>query len=75
MEPASYSTQCVPAVRQRGEVAQWLKTLAIFLENPGSILSPHMVAPVPEDLTPSDFLRHQTCKWYTVIHKGRTFIE
>jgi hypothetical protein len=61
-----------------GEVAQWLRALAVLPEDQGSIPKcPHngsqlSVSPVLGDLTPSsELLQQHTCVWCTDAHAGK----
>jgi hypothetical protein len=58
-------------------MAQWLRALAVFAEVPGSVPNIELAIMahnclVPGDLTPFGLCRHQSCKWYTDIHAGKT---
>ena len=61
--------------RGAGEMAQWLRALAVLAEDPGS-QHPHCgsqpsVTPGSEDLTPSGLYKHQVYTWYLYIHTSK----
>lgn len=57
-----------------GELARWLRVLAVHTENPGLVPEPTWqltttLTPVPEtQRLSSNLLQHQMCTWYTYMH-------